>query len=132
MPADTAGLFILTDGSGLDTGNRITCALLATALELGAKPQYRALWDGLPVAGRNGTLVNRLQGTPLEGHLRAKTGSIEGVVGLTGFVDDADHLTFAFVADGAFGERAGRALQDAVAGLLAQWPDAPDPASLAP
>jgi D-alanyl-D-alanine carboxypeptidase/D-alanyl-D-alanine-endopeptidase (penicillin-binding protein 4) len=122
----------LVDGSGLDTGNRVTCRLLFAALDLGARAEYRALWDGLAVAGRSGTLINRLMGTPLEAKLRAKTGSIDGVVGLTGFVDGARGIQFAFVADGSFGDRAGRVLQDSVALALLRWPDAPDPDSMGP
>ena len=42
----------LTDGSGLDRGNQVTCRTLVATLGLGDQPGMRALWDGLPVAGR--------------------------------------------------------------------------------
>ena len=47
----------------------------------------RALWDGLPVAGVNGTLIDQLADTPLAGKVRGKTGSLDGVSGLLGMVD---------------------------------------------
>ncbi len=54
----------LTDGSGLDRGNQVTCRTLVDALGLGDQPGMRALWDGLPVAGQNGTLIDQLVDTP--------------------------------------------------------------------
>ena len=42
---------------------------------------------GLPVAGQTGTLIGRFAGTTLVGRLRAKTGHIDGVVGLAGIIE---------------------------------------------
>jgi len=122
----------LVDGSGLDTGNRVTCAALIAALELGNRSRYAVLQSGLAVAAQTGTLSKRLADTSLAGRLRAKTGSIDGVVALTGFIDSPGRLSFALVADGSFSDAGGRAIQDGVAAALARWPDAPDPSSLAP
>ena len=77
----------LTDGSGLDRGNQVTCRTLVAALGLGNQPGMRAIWDGLPVAGVNGTLIDQLANTPLAGKVRGKTGSLDGVSGLLGMVD---------------------------------------------
>lgn len=122
----------LVDGSGLDRGNRVTCNALDATLALGEKPALRALWDGLPTAGQSGTLVDRLKGTPLEGKLRAKTGSLDGVSGLVGFLDSGRGLRFAFLDDGLFSEGAGIVLRERVAGVLARYPDAPAPDALVP
>ena len=112
----------LRDGSGLDVTNRSDCALLAAALrkpDRGGAPELSPL---LAVAGRTGTLSLRLVGTPLEGRLRAKTGSLNGVSGLTGYLDGRRGLSFAFLANGRFSESAGRVLQDRVMALLAGYP----------
>jgi D-alanyl-D-alanine carboxypeptidase/D-alanyl-D-alanine-endopeptidase (penicillin-binding protein 4) len=90
----------MTDGSGLDVGNRATCMLLQKAMDLGAQAPFRSIWDGLSVAGRTGTLVHRLIGTPLEGRLHAKTGSIAGVVAFVGWIDAPRPVHFAFIANG--------------------------------
>lgn len=42
--------------------------------------------DGLPIAGKTGTLAKRMLGTPAEGRLHAKTGTLDDVVALSGFV----------------------------------------------
>jgi D-alanyl-D-alanine carboxypeptidase/D-alanyl-D-alanine-endopeptidase (penicillin-binding protein 4) len=90
----------MIDGSGLDVGNRATCMLLQKAMDLGAEARFRSIWDGLAVAGRTGTLVHRLIGTPLEGRLHAKTGSIDGVVAFVGWIDAPRPIHFAFIANG--------------------------------
>lgn len=132
LGVDTAGLH-LVDGSGLSRDDRVTCTTLLQVLELAqARPELRAIVDGLPVAAQRGTLVTRLRGTALAGRLRAKTGSLDGVTGLVGLLDVHDPLQFSFVANGSFPESSGIALRERVAGVLATYPDAPSPSALVP
>ena len=112
----------LGDGSGLEVTNTASCALLASALRLGEAHGLPDLRSRLAVAGRSGTLVKRLAETPLEGKLAAKTGSLKGVTGLTGFVDGRRRLAFALLANGAFSEAEGRLLQDRLVALPANYP----------
>lgn len=114
------------DGSGLDVGNRLTCALLMDALDLaGGGGEVAA---GFPVAGRTGTLADRFRGNPAEGRLRAKTGSLNHVAGLAGFVDTpgTTDLEFALLANG-LPDRvdSGRALQERVGAALSTYPEVP-------
>ncbi len=129
LPADGVEIH---DGSGLAPSDRVTCETLIGALALASRPGFTAIDAGLAVAGRSGTLATRFVGDPLAGQLRAKTGQIAGVVGLVGVVDDDEHLRFAFLANGNFGEAAGQALQARVARAVASYPDAPDPNVLVP
>jgi D-alanyl-D-alanine carboxypeptidase/D-alanyl-D-alanine-endopeptidase (penicillin-binding protein 4) len=75
------------DGSGLDTGNRVTCSLMVSALRRAGPGGVIAA--GLPVAGKTGTLAGRMTGTAAVGRLRAKTGTLDGVASLSGFVTPA-------------------------------------------
>ena len=117
----TAGLQ-LRDGSGLDVGNRSSCALLAAALRRPGPDGGAQLAPLVAVAGRSGTLALRLADTPLEGRLRGKTGSLSGVTGLVGYLEGRRNLSFAFLANGSLSDSAGRVLQDRLAVLLAAYP----------
>jgi D-alanyl-D-alanine carboxypeptidase/D-alanyl-D-alanine-endopeptidase (penicillin-binding protein 4) len=46
------------------------------------------LLAALPVAGRTGTLVDRMRGTPAAGVVLAKTGTTSNASALSGFVGD--------------------------------------------
>jgi serine-type D-Ala-D-Ala carboxypeptidase/endopeptidase (penicillin-binding protein 4) len=127
----TQGL-ALVDGSGLDRGDRATCGQLVAALDLGEDPARGALWGGLAVAGEAGTLRPSFAGTPLEGRLRGKTGSLEGVTALAGLVDVGRPVRFAFLAGGGFSEAEGFALRERVATTVAGFPDAPPADQLVP
>jgi len=72
------------DGSGLDRGDRVTCDLVHA--DLARVGTAGVVAEGLPIAARTGTLVDRFQGTPAAGRLRAKTGTLDDVVALSGFV----------------------------------------------
>jgi D-alanyl-D-alanine carboxypeptidase/D-alanyl-D-alanine-endopeptidase (penicillin-binding protein 4) len=128
----TAGVR-LVDGSGLSPDDRVTCPALLAAVELGTRTGERALRDGLPIAARTGTLATRFVGDPLAGRLRAKTGHIDGVVGLAGVVATSDgELSFAFVANGSFSTAGGDGLQGQLAHLVGSYPVVADPAALVP
>lgn len=127
----TNGLTLI-DGSGLDKGDRATCALLLATLGRTKVEPFRSVDAGLPVAGESGTLAKRFVGTPLQGKLRAKTGSLNGATGLVGFLEVSRPLAFAFVANGGFSETTGIALRERIATMLSRYPDAPSADVLVP
>lgn len=127
----TAGV-VMHDGSGLAPDDRVTCATMLKVIELASRPKLAAIDHGLPIAGETGTLVDRFVGSPLAGKLRAKTGSIGGVVGLVGFVDGPAGIRFAFVANGDFSAGAGAQLQADVANAVGSVPDVRAPPHLVP
>lgn len=77
--------FANADGSGLSRSDRVTCSLLVAILERSGPDGLLA--DDLPVAGRSGTLVDELVGTVAAGRVHAKTGTLDGVKALSGWVD---------------------------------------------
>jgi len=127
----TTGL-VMHDGSGLAPDDRVTCATMLKVIELATRPEFAAIDRGLPIAGQTGTLVDRFVGSPLAGKLRAKTGSIGGVVGLVGVVDGTAGLRFAFEANGDFSTGAGVQLQAEVANAIGSVADVRAPPDLVP
>jgi D-alanyl-D-alanine carboxypeptidase/D-alanyl-D-alanine-endopeptidase (penicillin-binding protein 4) len=51
---------------------------------------FQAFYDALPVAGVDGTLRTRMVGTKAAGNVHAKTGTLQFVRSLSGYVTDAD------------------------------------------
>jgi D-alanyl-D-alanine carboxypeptidase/D-alanyl-D-alanine-endopeptidase (penicillin-binding protein 4) len=85
------------DGSGLSRYNLVAPAFLVALLEREARSPHGAVYEAaLPVAGRDGTLASRMRGTPMEGNVRAKTGTLSGVRGLSGYVTTAAGERMAF------------------------------------
>ena len=72
------------DGSGLDRSDRATCPLIAAALTRAGPSGDLA--STLPVAGKTGTLFRRMVNTPAAGRVIAKTGTLDDVSALSGFV----------------------------------------------
>lgn len=93
---DNKGLRIL-DGSGLSSSNLTTPSQLMQVLDY-AFHSYATSYEfvsALPVAGVDGTLKHRM--TNLAYRVRAKTGTISGVVSLAGYTVAANKEPLAFV-----------------------------------
>lgn len=77
----------LGDGSGLSHRNVASpMAFARLLLWMRSHPRFPVFHAALPVAGRTGTLRTRLTGTPVEGLVAAKTGTISRVTALSGYV----------------------------------------------
>jgi D-alanyl-D-alanine carboxypeptidase/D-alanyl-D-alanine-endopeptidase (penicillin-binding protein 4) len=83
---------------------------------------YDRLLPTLPLAGVDGTLKNRMKGTPAEGNVKAKTGTLTGVIALAGYLTAANghRLCFAIMNQGVLKIAEGRNFQDQVCEVLAQ------------
>lgn len=120
------GKLSLVDGSGLSRMDQIAPDQLAALLGgAAARPWFGDWYAALPIAGKadrlvGGTLRNRMRGTPAEGRVHAKTGSLTGVSGLSGYVDTAagERLAFSMVTNNSIGIDA-KSIEDAVAVRLA-------------
>jgi D-alanyl-D-alanine carboxypeptidase/D-alanyl-D-alanine-endopeptidase (penicillin-binding protein 4) len=94
----------ILEGSGLTRYNKVNADMYIKLL----KYMYddRFLFDfffhTLPIAGKDGTLKNRMIGTEAEGNVHAKTGTLNGVSSLSGYVVDEDNeiLIFFIVMNG--------------------------------
>lgn len=97
------GGVVMADGSGLSRADRLTAAFL-TQLDAGMSASRLAgSWQRLQaVAGRSGTLEDRLVGTIAEGRLHGKTGTLTDVRALAGSVEgpEGERVHLAVVANG--------------------------------
>jgi D-alanyl-D-alanine carboxypeptidase/D-alanyl-D-alanine-endopeptidase (penicillin-binding protein 4) len=94
---------VVDDGSGLSRANRRTAREWRRLLQAaGSQPWGAQLREDLPLAGRSGTLADRFRGTPAEGNVRAKTGTIIGGRALAGYLTTASgrRAVFAVVVNG--------------------------------
>jgi serine-type D-Ala-D-Ala carboxypeptidase/endopeptidase (penicillin-binding protein 4) len=115
----------LNDGSGLSRNDLISANTTVQLLTFMSKHKYFAQFrDALPIAGVDGTLRTRMKGTPAEGNLRAKTGSLSSVASLSGYVTTAagEHLAFSMMLNNYPDAAALRRDSiDAIAVLLASF-----------
>jgi D-alanyl-D-alanine carboxypeptidase/D-alanyl-D-alanine-endopeptidase (penicillin-binding protein 4) len=89
----------LQDGSGLSRSDILTPHELASLLAaMDRHPRGAAFKETLPIAGRDGTLKNRMKGGPAEGRVVAKTGTLRHVNALAGYVTTRGGSRLAFVA----------------------------------
>jgi D-alanyl-D-alanine carboxypeptidase/D-alanyl-D-alanine-endopeptidase (penicillin-binding protein 4) len=111
----------LENGSGLSRDERITVEGLADVLLDAYRSQYMPEFAAsLPLSATDGTLKRRFRSPDMQGRLRMKTGTLEDVSALAGYVSAASGRTFITViilnhrtADNG----SGHALQEA----LVQW-----------
>jgi D-alanyl-D-alanine carboxypeptidase/D-alanyl-D-alanine-endopeptidase (penicillin-binding protein 4) len=124
----------LVDGSGLDRSDRVSCATLDALLALGG--DEGPIDDGLAVAGTAGTLIDRYTRSPAKGKVRAKTGSLRDVTGLSGWVDTDKGASLSFsILVNTSGRQVTNddlvATQRVTEALLA-YPETPDLSQLGP
>ncbi|MBV6520658.1 MAG: D-alanyl-D-alanine carboxypeptidase [Gemmatimonadaceae bacterium] len=86
--------FVVRDGSGLSRHNAVTPETLARVLDaMRQHADFATFHEALPIAGVDGTIASRMRGTAAQGNLRAKTGTLDMVRSLSGYVTTADgHL----------------------------------------
>src|SRR4051794_27150282 len=127
------------NGSGLTRRNKASPAsvvkLLDSMLEIDEKAspddeleqeRLRDAWiQSLAVAGRTGTVANRMRGTAAAGRCHVKTGTLDGVSALSGYCfrggDDADHaVTFSLLMNRTNVNRA-HVVQGRMAALIARF-----------
>lgn len=90
--------FSIADGSGLSRMDLVTSEGIVSLLRVMQRDKklYPAFFGSLPIMGKDGTLSDRLKGTPAEGKVFAKTGGLTGVRSLAGYCTDADGEQLAF------------------------------------
>ncbi|MBD0372236.1 MAG: D-alanyl-D-alanine carboxypeptidase/D-alanyl-D-alanine-endopeptidase [Pyrinomonadaceae bacterium] len=116
---------VMWDGSGLSRRDLITANATVQLLAYMSRHRYAGPFrDALPIAGVDGTLARRMKGTPAMGNARAKTGTIETVATLSGYVTSAagERLVFSVLLNNyPESSNARRVFTDDLAVLLASF-----------
>ncbi|MDE3058819.1 MAG: D-alanyl-D-alanine carboxypeptidase/D-alanyl-D-alanine-endopeptidase [Bacteroidota bacterium] len=118
--------FLMVDGSGVSHYNVLTPAMYIKLLSgmYHEKKLFDLYYASLPIAGVDGTLEDRMRGTPAQNNVHAKTGSISGVSTLSGYVHTADNepLAFSMMMQNFIGSDAPyHAAQDSIAVAMASF-----------
>ncbi len=121
------GSFRADNGSGLFAATEVSAHQLVTLLTA-AHADYRIgpdLLGSLPIGGVDGTLARRWHGQPAQGRVRAKTGTLDKVMSLAGYVATDSRVPLAFVIvinDIPPGQRpVARAVVDDIVAVLAAY-----------
>lgn len=115
----------IADGSGLSRYNLTSPSAIARLLELmhTDTTNFDLFYRSFPIAGVDGTLAKRMNGTRAEGNLRAKTGTINGASALSGYVQtiDGEMLAFSIMMQNFVGSAGPyRDVQDRIGVLLSE------------
>jgi D-alanyl-D-alanine carboxypeptidase/D-alanyl-D-alanine-endopeptidase (penicillin-binding protein 4) len=113
----------MLDGSGLSRRNRTSTRDVVELLDgLDESDVGAEFRSSLAVAGRTGTLDERMRSTPARDRCRAKTGTLNGVSALAGYCDGqgGSRTAFAFLMNGVTVGGA-HPLQDRMAAALARY-----------
>jgi len=112
----------LVDGSGLSTGDRATPRDVATLLlRMRSLPSFSFFYAALSIAGRDGTLVDRMRSGPAHNNCHGKTGTLTGVSALSGYcrARNGHAMVFSALMNGVGDLARAHALQDAIAQAVA-------------
>lgn len=109
---------VMENGSGLSRKSRLSASGLSALLKRGWDSTYRPEFvSSLPLAAIDGTLRKRLNHSPLRGRARIKTGLINGVRSMAGYVHARNNRHYSVVMmidSGKVNFWNGNALQDAM------------------
>ena len=117
----------LVDGSGLSHYNLVSAELILEVLKYMYYSEpglYKILVESFPIAGVDGTLAKRMNGTSAENNVKAKTGTITGVSALSGYITSQSGRLIAFsilIENFARGTSTARNFQDEICKILVEY-----------
>jgi serine-type D-Ala-D-Ala carboxypeptidase/endopeptidase (penicillin-binding protein 4) len=113
------------DGSGLSRHNLVTpSAVVQLYTYMSKQSKYSQAWrDSLTIGGVDGTLANRFKGTAAQGNIRGKTGTINQVSALSGYLTTAagEQLVVSFIVNGVPATRDRTSMMDDIVVSLANF-----------
>jgi D-alanyl-D-alanine carboxypeptidase/D-alanyl-D-alanine-endopeptidase (penicillin-binding protein 4) len=119
------GETVFADGSGLSRDDLVTPETFVKLLiHMTGGAAFDVFLDTLPVAGADGTLAGRFKGTRAEGRIHAKTGTLEQVNALSGYMDlpSGKRLAFSIIGNShPLKQPQGAATLDQIALAVYDW-----------
>ncbi len=113
------------DGSGMSRHDQVTPAAIVTLYTYMAKQSKNAqVWrDSLTVGGIDGTLSRRFTGTSAAGNIRGKTGTLDQVSALSGYLTTAagEEIVVSVIVNGVAEPRVRTSLIDDIVVQLANF-----------
>ena len=119
-----ASRYRLADGSGLSLYNYLSAELEVMMLRYAFRNDNikQHLIHSLPIAGVDGTLKKRMKSGSVHGNVKAKTGTLTGIISLAGYCTAANghELCFSIINNGIMHGSNARHFADKVCNLLCQ------------
>ena len=119
--------YSIADGSGVSHYNLVSSELLLELLKYmyyNQQKLFELFYNSLAVAGVDGTLKNRMKNTSAQNNVHAKTGTLNGVSNLSGYVTakNAHLLTFSILIQNFVNDYStARNFQNKICELLADY-----------
>ena len=114
----------VADGSGVSLYNYVSPDAEVAMLRYAHQNSniYQYFYPALPIAGVDGTLETRMKTGNAYRNVHAKTGTLEGVISLTGYVtaSNGHQLAFSILVNGVLSAQVARNFQDRVCQELAR------------
>jgi serine-type D-Ala-D-Ala carboxypeptidase/endopeptidase (penicillin-binding protein 4) len=111
----------MNDGSGLSRADRASPRQVVKLLDkMRNRPEFNALFAALPIAGKDGTLHDRMRHSAARSRCRAKTGTLSNVSTLSGYCKarSGDLIEFSLLMNST-GVTGAHHVQDRMAGVMA-------------
>lgn len=111
------------DGSGLSRRNAVAPQEVVKLLTAMARDDEnaKAFRNSLPIAGKEGTVADRMRGTAAEGNCATKTGTLDGVSALSGYCNAGGHTIAFSVLNNSVDISAAHVAQDRIAAAIARY-----------
>jgi serine-type D-Ala-D-Ala carboxypeptidase/endopeptidase (penicillin-binding protein 4) len=113
----------IVDGSGLSRGDRASPRRVVRLLRaMQARDEFDSFYASLAVAGRDGTLSDRMRRGPARGNCHGKTGTLSNVSALSGYCEatSGDNYAYSILMNGVYPTSARR-LQDRMLQAIAKY-----------
>mgnify|MGYP004523353261 CR=1 FL=1 len=119
-----SSLYKLADGSGLSLYNYLSAELEVKLLRYAYQNEniWNHLLPSLPIAGVDGTLKKRMKTSFAHDNVKAKTGTLTGIISLAGYctASNGHEICFSIINNGVMHGSNARSFADKVCNLLCQ------------